>query len=275
MISLGEYNTVKILRVTPVGMFLGDGDEQEVLLPKSYVPKGAKIGDEIKVFVYADSEDRPIATTLTPKVILNQCAYLEVKAVTSVGAFLNWGLEKDLLVPFNEQSQEMQEGERHIVVLLLDEKSDRLVASARIARSITSVPNLTEGSSVDLMAYRSTELGWQMIIDKKYLGLLYHDEIFQALAIGDQVPGFIKRVREDGKIDVALQKQGYDQIETSQQVLLDKLRENNGVLKLNDKSSPDEISDQLQMSKKTFKKAVGHLYKQKLISIKSDSIELL
>ncbi len=275
MISLGKYNTLKILRDSPFGMFLGGDGDESVLLPRKYVPAEAAIGDTLKVFVYADSEDRLVATTLTPKITLNQCAYLEVKAVAPVGAFLDWGLEKDLFVPFKEQVQEMQVGERHVVILLLDRKSNRLIASARIIKLIKTNPTFTEGDSVDLLICHKSELGWQVIIDKEHLGLLYHNEIFQPLEIGDQLPGFIKQIREDGKVDVTLQKQGYGQIESSQQVLLDKLRKNNGVLELTDKSTPEDIADKVQMSKKTFKKAVGHLYKQKIITITPNGIELL
>lgn len=276
MIFLGKLNTLRILRDSDFGLFLGDQEEtQDVLLPKKYVPKGVKIGDEIDVFIYNDSEDRLVATTLTPKIQLNACAYLKVKAVTSIGAFLDWGLEKDLLVPFSEQVTKMKEGESYVVYLKRDAKTNRLVATEKVLNALKQKHDLSEGEEVDLLIYHASKLGMQVIINGRHLGLLYHDEIFQPLTIGDQLPGYVKRIREDGKIDVSLQKQGYAQVEDSQQVILDRLNAGGGTLAVTDKSSPEAIMDELQMSKKVFKKAVGALYKQRLINIGDKAITLV
>ncbi len=273
MIKLGLINTLTVLRDTSVGLFLGD-ETHEVLLPNRYVPDGVGVGDSLDVFIYTDSEDRPVATTLTPKIKLGEFACLEVKEVTSFGAFLDWGLAKDLLVPTNEQMERMQSGEKHVVYLYLDEKTNRLAASTKLKNFLKTDTVINEGDEVSLLVCRHSELGIQVLINDTHLGLLYHDQVFKPLHVGDRVTGYIKLIREDGKIDVSLQKTGYVQIEDSQQIILDALKKNKGSLNLSDKSDPKEIYAKLAMSKSVFKKAVGGLYKKQLIIIEEKRIVL-
>lgn len=273
MIKLGLINTLEVLRDTSVGLFLGD-ESQEVLLPNRYVPDGVDVGDSLDVFIYTDSEDRPVATTLTPKIKLGEFACLEVKDVTAFGAFLDWGLAKDLLVPTNEQMERMQSGEMHVVYLYLDEKTNRLAASTKLKNFLKTDTVVDEGDEVNLLVCRHSELGIQVLINDSHLGLLYHDQVFKPLHIGDKVKGYIKLIREDGKIDVSLQKTGYVQIEDSQQLILDALKKNKGSLNLSDKSDPKEIYAKLGISKSVFKKAIGGLYKRQLITIEDTRIVL-
>lgn len=275
MLYLGKINSLRVLRNTSYGMFLGDDDDQDVLLPGKYVPKGLDIDQTIDVFLYTDSEDRIVATTLTPEILLDQFAVLEVKEITKIGAFLDWGLEKDLLLPFSEQQGQLEKGDKVTVCLCLDEKTNRLFASAKINERTHKKLSVQEGEEVDLLVDRQSDLGWQVVINDRHIGLLFFDKIFRPLKKGDRVKGFIENIREDGKIDVSLQKQGYSQVVDSQAHLLKKLQENNGVLHLTDKSDAELISQQLEMSKKVFKKCVGALYKQRKIKIESDCITLV
>jgi uncharacterized protein len=275
MLYLGKINSLRVLRNATCGMFLGDDSGQEVLLPNKYVPEDLDIDNLIDVFLYTDSEDRIVATTLTPKIFLHQFAVLEVKDVTKIGAFLDWGLEKDLLLPFSEQQRGFRKGDKVTVCLCLDEKTDRLFASAKINECTSRELTVHEGEEVDLLIDRESELGWQVIINDRHTGLIFSDKIFKPLRKGDRVKGFIDNIREDGKVDVSLQKKGYSQVEDSQALLLKKLQENNGVLYLTDKSDAKLISQELGMSKKVFKKCVGTLYKQRKIKIESDRIVLL
>ncbi|MFD1141596.1 S1 RNA-binding domain-containing protein [Larkinella insperata] len=273
MIQIGKMNTLRALRETSVGVFLGDDEENDVLLPNKYVPRTLQIGDSIDVFVYTDSEDRIIATTLTPKIKRNEFARLQVVSVTRVGAFLDWGLEKDLLVPYREQVRPMEVGRWYVVYLYLDHETDRLVASNRLNRFLdTAKPNLDEGQEVSLLAYESTDLGINVIINNRYRGLVYANEIFQEVYPGDRMTGYIKQIREDNRVDVSLQKPGYENVESSAQRILEALDDRRGFLPLHDKSNPDEIYRVLEMSKKTFKKAVGALFKERKIVIKYDGI---
>ncbi|AFK05379.1 hypothetical protein Emtol_4256 [Emticicia oligotrophica DSM 17448] len=275
MLNLGEKNTLKILRGTGVGMFLGDDEGNDVLLPKKYIPEDAIVGDNIEVFIYRDSEDRIIATTLEPKIKLNEFAFLEVKAVTPVGAFLDWGLEKDLLVPFREQNRKLEVGKSCVVFLYIDEETDRLAASCKINRFFEKENiNLKVGEEVDLLVFEETNLGLNAIINNQYKGLIYENEIFQRIKVGSRVKGFVKNIREDNRIDLSLQKQGYANVEPNAERILTKLKANNGFLDINDKSDSNYIMYQLEMSKKTFKKAIGALYKEKIIRIEDDGIYL-
>ena len=269
--KLGVINSLEVLRETSVGLFLGDEDH-EILLPNRYVPENIQVGETLNVFIYTDSEDRPVATTLTPKIQLGEFACLDVKQVSPFGAFLDWGLAKDLLVPTGEQMEKMKPGDKHVVFLYLDEKTQRLAATSKFTRFLKPEIELKPGEEVNLMVCRHTPLGVQVLINDSHLGLLYHDQIFRQLEIGAKLPGYIKLIREDGKIDVSLQKIGYAQVEDSQQVILDYLKKNKGVLNLTDKSDPKLISAQLNMSKATFKKAIGGLYKKKLINIEDSKI---
>lgn len=273
--ELGKYNTLRAARYTSVGLFLEDADEESVLLPMKWVPKGISEGDELEVFVYLDSEERPIATTMKPKAQVGEFAWLQVKQQSGIGAFLDWGLQKDLFVPFIEQEGRMKEGEWYAVYVYVDPLTDRITASARIDRfiekeNIELVPN----QEVDLLVSGQSPLGYNVIIDQKYMGLVYINEVFKGIEPGSRLKGYIKQLREDNKIDVSLQKQGYGNVEPNAEIILQQLKENDGFLPLNDKSAPEEITATLEMSKKTFKKAIGGLYKQKLISIEDDGIYL-
>lgn len=275
MLSLGTVNTLSLFKKTVFGIFLKDADgDQEVLLPNKYVPKEYTLGDSIDVFLYTDSEDRIVATTLTPKIFLHEIAVLQVKDVTKFGSFLDWGLEKDLFLPFAEQDGRVQKGDKVTVCLRLDERTDRLFASAKIKNHLNQNISVKEGDEVDLLIGRKSELGYQVVINNRYIGLLFFNKVFQQLRIGDTIKGFIEKVRDDGKIDVSLQKKGYVQVVDSLDLLLKKLQANKGVLYLTDKSDPKQIANELFMSKKVFKKCVGALYKQRKIKIESDSIVL-
>ncbi|GAB3933884.1 CvfB family protein [Larkinella terrae] len=275
MIQIGKINTLVALRDTSVGVFLGDDEGNDILLPNKYVPDSLRLDDEIDVFVYTDSEDRLIATTLTPKIKRNEFARLQVVSVTSVGAFLDWGLEKDLLVPYREQSRPMEVGRWYVIYLYLDHETDRLVASSRLNRFLDSqVPNLEEGQEVSLLAWEPTDLGINVIINNRYRGLVYANEIFRQVYPGDRMTGYIKQIRDDNRIDVSLQKPGYEHVEPNAQRILAALKTQKGFLPLNDYSEPDAIYRELEMSKKTFKKAVGALFRERKIVIKEDGIYL-
>ncbi|GAB3519957.1 CvfB family protein [Emticicia fontis] len=274
--NLGVKNTLRVLRGTSVGMYLGDEEGNDVLLPKKYIPDDLIVGDDIEVFIYKDSEDRIIATTLEPKVQLNQFAYLQVMAVTAIGAFLDWGLEKDLLVPFKEQNKKLAVDDWCAVYMYLDEDTDRLVGSCKINKFLEKeAAGLTEGEEVDLFVFEETALGLNVVINSKYKGLIYENEIFQRVKLGSRLKGYVKQIREDNRIDISLQKQGYANVEPSAEKILEKLKANEGFLDVTDKSDANYIMYQLEMSKKTFKKAIGGLYKQRLIRIEDDGIYLV
>lgn len=274
MLQIGTYHTLKIARDTKVGLFLVNENE-EVLLPKKYVPADFHIGDEITVFVYLDHEERPVATTLKPYITLNQFAVLKVNYTNKFGAFLDWGLEKDLFVPFKEQARPMEKDKRYVVYLYEDEKTNRLVASSKINQFLEQETiDLEKNQEVDVMVSHITDVGINVIINGKYRGLAYKNEVFETVSPGYKTKAYIKLVRPDGKIDVSFQKLGVEVIDASAQSVLQALQQNNGFLALNDDSHPEEIKSVLKMSKKSFKKAIGSLYKQKLISIKENGIQL-
>jgi len=275
MIELGRLNTMHILRDTSVGMFLGGKDFEDTLLPNRYVPIDKRVGDEIEVFVYLDGEERPVATTTTPFVMRDEFAYLEVKEVNRIGAFLDWGLEKDLLVPFKEQTKRLNPGDWVFVKAILDTKTNRLLATMKWKKELTlELPPFYSGEEVDVIIASETDLGYSAIVNNAYNGLLYSNEVFQDIAIGDQFKAYIKKVREDGKLDLQMQGIGASGIEPNAAKILELLEENEGKLNLHDKSSPDDIKRIAQMSKKTFKKAIGTLYKQRRIEILPEGIRL-
>ncbi|UFH52297.1 S1 RNA-binding domain-containing protein [Spirosoma sp. KNUC1025] len=282
MIEIGRINTLTALRKTSVGVFLGDlSDRQtddyanDILLPNKYVPETLEIDDEIDVFVYTDSEDRPIATTLTPTIQRDEFASLQVVAVTSAGAFLDWGLEKDLLVPHREQARPMEVGRWYVVFMYLDSRTDRLVASSKVNRFLDpDVSDLQTGDEVQLLAYETTDLGVNVIINNRYKGLIYANEIFRTVRPGDPLIGYIKNVRDDNLVDVSLQRTGFENVEPNAQRILATLKAENGFLPLTDNSPPEAIYKALEMSKKTFKKAIGTLYRERKIMIEEKGIRL-
>ena len=275
MLQIGVYHTLKIDRETKVGLFLVN-ETDDVLLPNKYVPNDFTIGDDITVFVYLDHEERPVATTIKPLISLNSFAVLKVNYINKFGAFLNWGMEKDLFVPFKEQARPMEKDKRYIVTMYLDKQTGRLAASSKINQFLDKEPlDIEVGQEVDLMVSHITEIGINVIINGKFRGLAYQNEVFETVSPGYKTKGYIKTIRPDGKIDVSFQKQGFEAIDDFSQQVLEALKQNDGVLRLNDNSHPEEIKSVLKMSKKTFKKAIGSLYKQKLIDINNDGIQLL
>ena len=275
MLQIGVYHTLKIDRETKVGLFLTNGKD-DVLLPNKYVPNDFTIGDDLTVFVYLDHEERPVATTLKPFISLNSFAVLKVSYINKFGAFLNWGMEKDLFVPFKEQARPMEKDKRYIVTMYLDKQTGRLAASSKINQFLDKEPlDVEVGQEVDLMVSHITEIGINVIINGKFRGLAYQNEVFETVSPGYKTKGYIKTIRPDGKIDVSFQKQGFEAIDDSAQQVLEALKQSDGVLRLNDNSHPEEIKSVMKMSKKTFKKAIGSLYKQKLIDINNEGIQLL
>ncbi len=276
MMHLGQFNTLTILRFTNPGAYLGDDEDNDVLLPTKYLTPDLSIGDEIEVFLYLDSEDRLVATTEKPMIELNSFEFLKVKEVTHFGAFLDWGLEKDLLVPFKEQSLKMEEGKYYLVYLYLDEATQRLVASAKVKKFFeTELIVVKEKDEVDVLICETTDLGKNVVVNDTYSGLIYNSDIFRFLKRGERCKGYVTKVREDGKLDISLEKPGFQKIEPNSEIILKFIEKNEGKLRLTDKSDPDAIRDTLGMSKKTFKQALGNLYKQRLVVIHEDHISLV
>ena len=275
MIEIGRSNELRILRNTSVGLYLGDESGEEVLLPNKYCPEKFELQDKIEVFVYHDHEERKVATKIRPKILLNEFELLQVTAVTNVGAFMDWGLEKDLLVPFREQRHKMQEGKWYIVYLDVDRKTDRLYASNRIDDFLQNrVLTVERGEEVSLLVFQKTDLGFSVIVNNIHKGLLFRNEIFKELNIGDKIIGFVKNIREDNKLDISIQRIGYENFnDCNSELIFHKLVENEGFLPVTDKSSPEEIRRQFGISKKAFKKSIGALYKQRKITILPEGIK--
>lgn len=275
MIKIGEYNTLTILRSTDPGLYLGDDEDNDILLPNRYVPANFEIGDRIEVFVYLDNEERPVATTDRPYITENEFALLRCNQVNKYGAFLDWGLVKQLFCPFKEQAFKMREGQWYLVYCYLDEITNRLVASSK-TMSFLSNEELTveKFEEVDVIISHPSEIGMNVIVNNIHSGLIHKEDIFKDIQIGDKLKGIVKKIRPDNKLDISLSQLGYRSIEPNAEFIMKELKDNNGVLNLTDKSSPEVIKEQLQMSKKSFKKAIGSLYKERLISIKEDGIYL-
>ena len=277
MIEQGKQIELKVSKRATFGLFLADASGEEVLLPNKYCSDEMTPGDTIEVFVYKDSEGRKVATTLTPKIFINEFALLKVTAVTGVGAFLDWGLEKELMVPFREQKQKLEMGRWYIVYLDLDKKSDRLYASNRVERFLQNDQiSVKEGEEVSLVVLQKTDLGYSVIINHAHKGLIFDNEIFQEIRVGDRLNAYVKKIRDDQKIDISIQPIGFRKFnDSNSELIFKKLEENNGFLAITDKSSPDEIYTQFGISKKAFKKSLGALYKQKKIDIQPDGIKLI
>lgn len=274
-IRLGDYNRMTVVKTVDFGVYLDGGEEGEVLLPARYVPDGCKEGDELEVFVYLDNEERLVATTQTPLAKVGDFACLEVSWVNEYGAFLNWGLMKDLFCPFREQKMKMEKGKSYIVHVHIDNESHRIVASAKVERYFDpSFPPYRYGDEVSLLVWQKTDLGFKVIVDNRYAGLVYSNQIFREIRTGDRMKGYIEAVREDGKIDVMLQPTGWRMTKETADVLLDYLETHQGVCRLTDKSPAEDIYQAFQVSKKSYKKAVGDLYKRRLITIEEDCIRL-
>lgn len=275
MIKVGEYNTLKVIRKATPGVYLEDGGEG-ILLPNRAVPEGTKTGDELKVFIYHDSDNRLIATTETPKAVVGDNVRLKVVAVTPQGAFLDWGLMKDLFVAKSQQLSFMRLGGEYLVHLYIDRQTGRVAATEKIDPFLSNDPlTVKENDEVTVTVYRPSDMGFVVIINGLHLGLLYSDEVFRELTPGDTFQGFIRKIRPDGKIDVVAGKRGYQKVGEEAARILQFLEENGGYMPLNDKSEPEEIYKVLGMSKKTFKMTTGALYKQQKIIFTKTGIQLL
>jgi uncharacterized protein len=275
MINLGQFNKLEVIKLVDFGVYL-DGGEDEILMPQKYVPERTEVGDVLYAFIYRDSEDRLIATTQKPLACVGDIVLLKVVDTNRFGVFLNWGLEKDLMVPFSQQNKKMVVGNSYVVKVYIDEQTNRILASARIERFLNyQTKDLEEGEAVDLLPFEYTDLGIKTVVNNQYLGMLYHTELFKPIKLGLPKKGFIKKVRSDYKLDVTLNRQGYGEVLDCKDILLQKLRESNGFLPLTDRSEPEVIYEQLHMSKKVFKKAVGGLLKDKKVNLLNDGLQLI
>ena len=277
MLKLGQYNTLTVTKEVDFGLYLDGGNEGDILLPKKYVPAGTKVGDQLRVFIYLDQEERTIATTEEPFAQVGEFAYLECTWVNQYGAFLNWGLTKDLFCPFREQKKRMEIGKKYIVYIHVDKQTYRIVASAKVEHFLQTIaPQQLSGSpSLYILIWQKTELGFKVIADNQYAGLIYENEIFQPIHTGDRLKGYIKNIRPDGKIDFTLQPTGRKQTKDFAETLLEWLQQHDGHCPLGDKSDADDIKELFHVSKKTFKRAVGNLYKRQLVIPDDDSLTLV
>lgn len=274
-LSLGRFNTLTIVKEVEFGLYLDGGEMGEILLPKRYQPDTYEIGQDIDVFLYLDNEERLIATTLTPKVQVGEFACLRVSWVNEHGAFLDWGLMKDLFVPFREQKQRMEVDRYYVIHCHVDEDSFRIMGSAKIDRYLNVVtPSYQSGDEVDILIVHATELGFKAIIDNRFSGLVYKNEVFRPIQMGDRMKAYIRQVREDGKIDLMLQRHGKNQRKELTEVVIQSLKEAGGFLPYHDKSDAEEIYEAFQVSKKQFKRALSELYKRRLITIEHNGIKL-
>ena len=283
-IRLGEYNLLRVKEEAlregfgeVFGMYLDAGREGEILMPQKYVPEGTKPGDEIECFVYLDQDERPIATTEKPLALVGDFAYLTCSWVNEYGAFLNWGLTKDIFCPFREQKKRMEIGDSFIVHIHIDEDSYRIVASAKIEHYLKEIDDTCElkrGSEIDILIWQKTELGFKVIVNNSYPGLIYEDQVFKYIHTGDRMKAYVSNMRPDGKIDISLQPLGIAAVEDFSTTLLNYMKDNDGHCTVNDKSDPEEIKRQFHVSKKVFKKAVGDLYKKKMIKLADDGLHL-
>jgi predicted RNA-binding protein (virulence factor B family) len=265
MVRMGEYNLLKVIKVKDMGVFMDNGEEG-ILMPKRFVPPGTRIGDELKVFLYHDGEGRPIATTQKPLGVLGDIVKLKAVSLTPQGAFLDWGLMKDLFIPKSGMISFMRPMGEYLVKIVMDEQTGRVAATEKLERFLSNETlTIKEKEEVDLLVYRQTEIGYEVIINNQHKGMLHANEIYRPIEIGDRFPGFIKNILPENKIDVAAGKPGYQRVENEADKILRLLNENNGYLPYHDKSSPEEIYEFFHISKKTFKMTMGNLYKQKKI----------
>lgn len=274
-IDLGKYNLLRVVKEVDFGVYLDGGDDGEILLPTRYVPAGTKPGDDLRVFIYLDQDERLIATTLEPDAQVGEFAFLEVAWINQFGAFLKWGLMKDLFVPFSEQKQKMEIGRRYMVHVHLDDESYRIMASAKVERYLDkSIPEWTPGTEVDLLVWQLTDLGYKVIANHQYAGIIYRNEIFQPVSPGMHLTGYVRQIRHDGKIDFELQRGGTEKVYDFSRQLYDYIKAHDGYCALHDKSEASDIYSVFGVSKKTFKKGVGDLYKKRLIVLADDGLYL-
>jgi len=276
MIKIGQYNNLRISKFVDFGLYLDDGDGGEILLPKRYIPENVDVDDDIDVFIYVDSDDTLIATTLKPLAIVGEASYLRVAEINDVGAFLDWGLSKDVLVPYGEQHREMEVGRSYIVYLYIDKYADRIVASSKINKFIKDEATCYEqNQEVDLMIAGKTDLGYKAIINNQHFGMLFESDVFQDLKFGLKLKGYIKNVRDDNKIDLTLKLTNKESRDSLTEKIIHHLKNNDGQSTITDKSRPEVIYKQFAVSKSNYKKALGGLYKKRIISIDKDKITLL
>lgn len=275
MVEIGKFNILRVIKKVDFGIYLDGKQLGELLMPRRYVPAGCEIGGDIEAFVYLDSEDRFIATTEKPHAMVGDFALLKVVGVSSVGAFLDWGLLKDLFVPFREQKQKLEVGKQYVVFIYLDSETNRIVASAKPEKFLDRhPPDYEEEQEVDLIILGQTDLGYKAIINAKHTGMLYKNEVFELLKPGQKIKGFVRKIRTDNKIDLILHKPGYEKVDDITTVILNKLKENKGFIAVTDNSPPELIKELFHVSKKTYKKAVGALYKSRQIVIEKKGIRL-
>ncbi len=275
MTKIGTFNTLRIARQVEFGIYLDGNELGDILMPKRYVPQNVEIGENIDAFIYKDSEDRLVATTETPLAQVGECAMLECTSLNRFGAFLNWGLPKDLIVPYNEQRGRMEIGKSYIVYVFLDKATNRIAATEKIEKHLSNtLPKYTVGQEVDLMIYDKTTLGYKAVINNRHLGVIYNNETYRIVKIGERCKGYIKQIREDDKIDLSLQRIGYERVNDTESVILKKLHENNGRMAVGDKTDAELIKVIFGCSKKTFKMTIGTMYKKGLITIENNSIRL-
>ena len=275
-IRLGKYNQLEVVKEVDFGVYLNGDEDGEILLPMRYVPEGCKPGDMLNVFIYLDMDGRLVAASLQPYAQVGEFACLEVAWVNQFGAFLNWGLMKDLFVPYREQKAKMVKGGKYIVYVYIDEESYRIVASAKVEHFLSKErPEYEAGEEVDVLVWQRTDLGYKVIVDNKFSGMLYHNEVFQSLSPGKRLQAYIKQVREDGKIDLALQKAGFEKVDDFAETLLQYIEAQGGFTTMNDKTEASVIYNTFGVSKKTFKKAGGDLYKKRLIMLEEGGIRLV
>ena len=276
MADIGKFNVLIAAKSTPQGMYLKDDENNEILLPNKYVPDSCKIGSSIKVFIYLDSEDRIIATTKSPKACAGDFAFLKVKDVNNVGAFLDWGLEKDLFVPFKEQRRPLNDGESCVFYIYVDLETNRLIASSKLNKHLSKkVEQISSGDEVDVLISSKSDMGYNCIVNNLYSGLIYENEAFKRLQAGDKLKAYAKKIRHhDGKIDISLQKSGYKKVDGLPEQILKKLKLQAGFMPVNSKTPPDQIYNLFGVSKKTFKMAIGALYKERKIEITDTGIKL-
>jgi len=274
-IGIGKQHRLKVNRIVEFGAYLDGGNLGEILLPVRYMPAGLKIGTNLLVFLYLDSEDRLIATTEEPLGMVGEFCFLKVVATTQIGAFLDWGLSKDLLVPFREQKQRMKKGNFYLVYIYIDEKSGRIVASSKLEKFMNQHPKgFKVGEKIEALVVQKTDLGYKIIVNQNCAGMLYGQDVYQPLKTGQRLPAYIKKIREDGKIDVTSQQPGFNRVMDIMDKILLVLEERGGAIPVNDMSPPALIYSLFGVSKKTYKKAIGVLYKKKLIDIEKDGIRL-
>ncbi len=275
MVQVGQYNTLKVVKEVDFGFYLDGGEAGEILLPARYVPAGLKPGDDLKVFIYHDSENRLIATTLEPKGVVGDIVLMPVFDITKAGAFLDMGLMKHIFVPLSQQESKMKVGESYLVKIYLDEKTGRLAATEKFSADISNYEiSVKELEPVDIVVFQKTDIGYKVIINNKHLGVLHYNEVYRDLPYGEKLKGFIKTIRPENKIDVSLGERGYKRVEGEEEKVLRLLKENDGYLPYHDKSAPEEIYDFFGVSKKTFKMSIGSLYKQHKIELTKTGIKL-